>query len=278
MTKNNYSNLPWKFEAFRKYITFEVLQQAAACLLKYDGRPLFTDTALMNEFTSHLVSRTGLPWLPERDTSTGVNFNLEGTVFRNKARIFSSFYIFDHSSLIERDELRVTNFGKALGQGYINRREFYNEIILRFEYPHPAYEEDWVLWDDAKVNLKPFIFILEILAAIYLEDGVGEVTVAELAEFAHPSPFQALAPKIASQILSSRKTKVESIHKRSDAVDRKISDLLGFLCISGMTFYNGSSVRLNLLTRHLDDKTYFWDKRNSQSKYEEILKLINNVK
>jgi hypothetical protein len=278
MTVLNYSKLPWKFEAFRKYITFEVLQQAAASLLRFENQPLFNDTALMNEFTEQVTTRTGLPWLPEREASGGVDFNLEGTIFRNKARVFSSFYIFDHQCLLNKEDLRITDFGKALGLGYLNKRQYYREIIARFEYPHPAYQDDWSIWIDSRIRLKPLIFILDIILNIYKKDNTGEVSVSEIAKYAHPAPFQCKAAEIANTIIDNREKDRKSARKRNDEVDRKISDIFGYLCITGATFYRGDNIRINLLSTHTEEQTYFWQKRNKEDCIKEIENLINYSK
>lgn len=273
------TELPWNFEAFRNYISFETLQQAAAALVRYDGKLLFADPALMTEFTQTLKSRTALDWVPKRVASEGVLFETEGNIFRNKARVFTSFYIIDPSCLSERNELRMTELGRALGLGYISKSEFYKEVVTRFEYPHPAYDENWTAWSKAGVRLKPLVFILNILLSLYESDKIAAVTASELAAYAHPCPEHNLASEIASNILAGRETDDSDNRRRSDQVDRKLNDILGFLCIAGYTYYyNGNFVRLNLLSIHGQEKSHFWHKRKQEDTLLEFRNMIDSAK
>ena len=133
-------NLPWNFEAFRRFITYEVLQQAAATLQLYDGEMLFANPALMEEFSRRIDIRTGLEWLPKRQVSEGVIFNVEGNLFRNKARVFTSFYIIDPMCLRENTALKITEFGRALAYGYISREDFYRQIFVRLIFDSCFFE------------------------------------------------------------------------------------------------------------------------------------------
>lgn len=272
------SKLPWNFEAFRNYLNFENLQQAAASLIQFNGKPLFTDSSLMKEFTDLLVLRTGLPWVPKRTVSEGVIYNIEGSVFRNKARVFTSLYICDPRCLREDGNLIITDLGLALGLGYLRRIEFYKEIIARYEYPHPAYHENWEAWTRKKSRLKPLVFILDILVKIFELDGQGEVSSAEIAEFAHPQPYHTQTQRIAEQILNARNKKISSKRRRSDDIDRKINDLMGFLCISGVTFYRENNIKINLLDKDKEEQAWFWEKRRGAiNKTEEIKNYIREA-
>ena len=206
MSQATVGSLPWNFEAFRRYLAYDIVQQAAASLLRFDGEHLFSDPALMNEFTELLTKRTGMPWLPNRTASEGVLFNIEGSVFRNKARVFTSLYLCDPQSLTSGTPLAMTQFGRAVGLGYVTQSEFYRELLCRFEYPHPAYQDNWDAWSAAGISLKPFIFILDILANIYAVDRLGEASTGELATYAHSTPYHAKAKEVANAILASRVT------------------------------------------------------------------------
>ena len=54
--------------------------------------------------------------------------------------------------------------------------------------------------------------------------------------------------------------------------------MLGFLCMSGATYYNGNNIRLNLLAVHQDEKTFFWERRLSEDRLTELQALIARAK
>ena len=123
------SNLKWNFEAFRQYLNFEVLQQAASALMVFDGFNYRDDIADTRNFEILLKERTGLDWSPNRDTPEGVIFDPEGSVFRNKARVFTSMQILDAQSLQAQKIAKLTDFGRMLGSGRISKTEFYEYQI-----------------------------------------------------------------------------------------------------------------------------------------------------
>jgi hypothetical protein len=231
----------------------------------------------MEQFSNRLNLKTGLDWLPNRLVSEGVLYNVEGDVFRNKARVLTSFYLIDPICLESNSPLKITEFGRALALGFISRREFYEEIFRRFEYPHPAYDENWEAWTRAGVRIKPLAFFLKILTELYLLDGQGYISTSELAEHAHPKPFMNLAPEIASSIHEHRMKDKTIERTRSDKVDRKINDILAFMSISEFTFYRGSTVCLNLMDIHREEGTLFWESRNGQERLSEIIQFIRGA-
>jgi len=271
----DYSNLPWNFEAFRSFISFEVLQQAASVLCLYDKQDFFDNSYVLQRFEEDLSIRTGVEWLPKRNIDSDIIFNSEGNLFRNKARVFSSFYLIQLDSLINKSQLHITPLCKALGTGRISKREFYNEIITRFSYPHPAYEDNWVKWREFDVSIKPFVFMLDILINLYeIAPLHAYFTVSEFAIFAHSNPFYTSTNTIAKAIISSRSTEEKSVRKRSDEIDRKIGDLCGFLCMTGYTYYHGNRIYLNLIDVHPSEKVYFFEKRGEINTKIQIQKLL----
>lgn len=274
-----YSILPWNFEAFRSFISYEVLQQAASVLCIYEGKDIFNSAHIMEKFEAELTLRTGVEWLPKRNINNDINFNSEGNLFRNKARVFTSFYLIDLKSIIDKETLSITPFCRALGTGIIDKRMFYKEIISRFEYPHPAYEESWDKWNEFKISIKPFIFMLDILVNLYnIESNESYFTVSEFATYAHANPIYSESKKIAKDILLSRSNEVKNKRERSDDVDRKIGDLVGFLCMTGYTYFNGNRIYLNLIDVHPLEKVYFYEKRGDVNTKEQIIKIINDGK
>ena len=272
---NDYSELPWNFEAFRKFIDYKTLQNAAAVIVLFENKEILKSPKELDAFENLLNKRTGLEWSPERKVSEDIQFNMEGTLFRNKARVLTSFYLIDPIKL-RNNEIVPTQFCKALGAGYISEGQFYREIFSRFTYPHPAYDENWDAWTAKGITLKPLIFILDILEFL-AEHGLEQayLTVTEFAEFGHTNPFQDQTGKIASSIVSFRKSDQRIKRKRSDKIERKIGDIFGFMCMSEFCYYDKNSIRLNLLSRHPEENVQFYQKRGDVNMLESTKEFIN---
>lgn len=273
--------LPWNFEAFRRYINYETMQQTAAVISLYEGEDLETYNPKMEEMLEELKLRTGRSWLPERSPYLeNIEFNPEGNFYRNKGRLLTSLYIIYPKQLLDKSIIKLTPFGIALGNGHISKKEYYEFILTRYLYPHPAYDDNWQQWNSQNKRLKPFIFILQILVGLYKTGRKsGFVTSAELAMLAYPSSdhHSTTIRSICEKILSERDHPSAS-REYSDQVDRKINDMLGFLCISGFTFYDGSKIRLNLLGVHPGECTHFWEKRSPRGDIEaNRLRYIENL-
>jgi hypothetical protein len=172
----------------------------------------------------------------------------------------------------------VTNFGKALGAGRIDRRQFYDFILSRFKYPHPAWKDNWEAWTNADRELFPFIYVLQVLLDLYEANAISAyITTEEVADYLHPNPSHANTGQYAQQIIDARDKNIGPITERSDAIHRKISDVLGFLCLTDYCFFDGSVVRLNLHDLHEHERTHFWKKRKGQSKLDRIIGLVNSA-
>lgn len=273
------STLPWNFEAFRSFISFEVLQQAASVIVLFEGKDIFNNGYLMQKFEEEMSIRTGVEWLPKRNIDSGINFNVEGNLFRNKARVLTSFFLVELQSLINKSPLKATDFCKALGSGLIDKRNFYVEVISRFSYPHPAYEDNWERWNTYGITLRPFIFMLDILLKLHDQSSSeAYFSVSEFAQFAHGVPDHEKTKEIASQILNNRSNAESATRTRSDDVDRKIGDLFGFLCMTGFTYYHGKNVYLNLVDVHPEEKVYFMEKRGEINSKKNIQIIVENGK
>lgn len=260
--KTDYSSLPWNFEAFRRFLAYEVMQKAASVLCLFEGKMILSSFRELEEFQETLHSRTGLEWIPQRNISEDINFNVEGNIFRNKARVFTSFYLIDPGSLEGESPLVITDFCKALGSGFVSKDEFYKLVLSRYGYPHPAYNDNWDAWTAVCLSLKPFVFTLEILSYLHeLDKTQSYLGITEFAEFAHPNPIHGKEKEIAKEIISHRKKGGEIKRERSDRVERKIADLYGFLCISGFCFYKNDNIALNLLGVHPEEKAHFYERR-----------------
>lgn len=219
--------------------------------------------------------RTGLEWSPERLVSDDVQFNVEGNLFRNKARVLSSMFLIDPIAF-KNGEVKPTEFCKALAAGYIDEGQFYKEIIRRFQYPHPAYDENWQAWKAAGITLKPLLFILDILVCLAESDpGQAYFSVSEFAEFCHSRPIQDKAREIADAILQHRQSGGRIQRQRSDKVERKIGDIFGFLCMSQFCYYDKNSIRLNLVGNNPEEKVNFFQKRGDYDMLRSIREFIN---
>jgi len=275
----NKTILPWHFEAYRRYTTYEVLQQAAAALVLFENESIDARNPEMDELLSLLEQRTGLPWLPDRKVSESINFNIEGDIYRNKGRLLSSLFIVEPKSTQEKgyEKVMLTPFGRALGNGFVSKEQFYEFIIKRFKYPHPAFEDNWSAWKNAKRELRPFIFLLQILVELYMHNrNDAFLTSEEVASIAYPLSDHRKIKKIADKIIELRKKGVKIERKRSDAIDRKIDDVFGFLCIAGYAYYDGRKVALHLLGVHPEEKAWYWEKRRTKEyKEANTLKRVN---
>jgi len=269
-------DLPWHFEAFRRYVVYRRMQQAASVLTLYEGETFDSSNPAMDELLGDLQLRTGEDWLPKRKVSDSVEFNVEGDFYRNKGRLLTSFFIIEPKDFVESGLplIRLTQFGQALGNGFVSERQYYEFIVKRIKYPHPAYEDNWQAWTQAGRTLRPLIFILQILLELYeSKPGCANsyATSEELATFAYPQSSHEKIGVIADSIIQHR-IKPSETREYSDEVNRKINDMLGFLCIAGFTFYDGKLVRLNLLGVHPQESAYYWEKRKT-GEYEEASTL-----
>lgn len=262
------NKLIWHFEAFRRYLNYESMIATAGTLLLFDGEQLDPRNPRMQDMLSMLVERTDQPWLPERTGEEEINFNTEGDIFRNKGRLLSSLFIALPKN-ISGNKLVLLDFGKNLGLGRISRQQYYDYIIQHFKYPHPAYEDNFREWTSANKTLYPLIYILEVLVCLFEKEEIATLTVSETAEFLYPISDHGQIENVAQAIIKSRKVGALRKHVRTDEVDRKISDMFGFLCMTSYCYYQNTSISLNLVDVHSQEKTYYWLKRGGGEYTEE---------
>lgn len=274
---NSYSDLPWNFEAFRRFIDYGTLQNAASVICLFENRPILESPKDMEEFELTMNQRTGLDWSPERLVSEDIQFNSEGNLFRNKARVLSSLLLIDPIAF-KNGNVKPTQFCKALSAGFIGKEQFYKEVIQRFAYPHPAYDENWQAWKDSGLKLKPLLFILDILANLAETDTIqAYLTVSEFAEFAHSNPIQSEAQGIAQRIIQNRNSGQSIQRVRSDKIERKIGDIFGFMCMSQFCYYDKNAIRLNLIGNNSDEKVNFAQKRGEYDMLKSIKEFITQA-
>jgi hypothetical protein len=264
----------WRFEAFRRYIVYERIQQAASVLNLYKGERITSANPKIDEMQELLQKRTGEPWKPDRESTEDIRVDIEGTFYRNKGRLLTSLLILKPKQLQEGEPtIQLTEFGKAVARGEIARDEFNREIVQRYQFPHPAYDKNWEEWTKVDRILKPFVYILQILVKLYKKDrGLATIETDDLAKYAYPKSNHQAVGEIADQIEEGGSYS-DSLNDPSKSVTRKINDSLGFLCVSGYTYYDGRDVGLNLMGVHPEEGTYFWEKRTEMKNYVEANRL-----
>jgi hypothetical protein len=249
----------WNFEAFRNFIGFAPIQQACTSLLQLNGITLTNAEVELRHLNRLLLSRTGREWTPDRKPGGAVLWETEGSLFRNKKRVFTSFYLLDAEKFESEDRLVLTDFGRAVADGLITETDFYRTIIQRFRFPHPAYEENWRWWSQANRELKPLALILRIVSHLsVISSRVETVSIREIAYFGGPNPSTKDAEVIAINIKNSRDTGEQIQHVRSDAHDRKIGDMIAFLAMTPWAAIKAQGITLNPIRKDLVKSTYDW--------------------
>lgn len=262
--------IEWQFEHFKTFTPYEIMQQAAAALLLYEGENTDGSNSKMGHLTEDLTVNTGHPaWMPDRE-SGNLDINNEGSVFRNKARLFSAFYICVPPDLLKTEgygkQIMLTEFGKALAEGSVSEKEFYRYIVKTFAYPHLAYS-DYEAWVASGSSVRPLLLIIKALVTLFEEKGrnYAYITAGEVYNFLQPLTDENCAQAV-RKIIDAR----ESITQRSYSSDkvRKINEMLAFLAIAGYVYIDSTEggedkYWLNLVMRHPKEKTLFYLKRSA---------------
>jgi len=273
------SVLPWHFEAFREYISYQTLLSASAVLRQFEGEEITPSNPRIQQMQNLLVLRTGKDsWIPSRSGSADVDWNLEGDVYRNKGRLLSSLFILEPKNASIPPSVKLLPFGRALAKGEVSEQEFYDFIITRFCYPHPAWDDNWRAWTAQNKRLFPFRFILQVLIELDKTKPLDSfLTTEEIAIHLYPVSDHSQVINIVESVMKSRLLGQSVDRERTDKVDRKITDICGFLCLSGYCFYtlNGKAIGLNLRDQHRKELTMFERSRLNQDRLKEIKTLIN---
>lgn len=271
--------LLWKFEAFREYLTYEVLQPASAVLNLFEDEIITEANPRIKKLEKLLANRTGkTSWKPNRSGTPDISWNSEGDFTRNKERLLTSMLIM-YPKDFEQGRLKLTPFGKALATGKVSRESFYRFLVLNFKYPHPAYEDNWLEWKSKKRQLYPFVFILEVLLNLF-ENNPEEcfLSVREVEFILFPLSDHIRVMEASEMVISSREN--NSLEKRKqigDELTRKINDMIGFLCISGFCCYvRNNDITLNLHGIHDEEKTHYYVERRPPKKVKES--VVDNLK
>lgn len=246
--------LVWKFEAFREYLSYKVVRNASQVLSLYEGEDFNIKNYKILEMQDLLMSRTNkYTWIPNRKGSDFLNINLEGDIYRNKGRLLTSLMVIYPKELSDF-KIKLTDFGYQLANGYITEKSYYEFIICNFKYPHPAYDDDWLLWKSKGIVLLPFIMILDVLQNLSKNDkDNGYLETEEIAYFIYANPNHENIPYYCRDIIESRAKGIAVKVEKSDKIHRKINDILGFLVLSkkiskkGNRFWLTNSDELSLL-------------------------------
>lgn len=273
--------LPWHFEAFREYISYQTLLSASAVLRQFEGEEVSSSNPRIQQMQKLLALRTNKSsWIPNRSGSADVDWNLEGDVYRNKGRLLSSMLILEPKDASDPPRVRLLPFGRALARGEISEREFYGFIITKFRYPHPAWDDNWEAWIQAGRTLYPFAYLMQVLIALdAISADAAFLTTDEVARHLYPISDHAQVRALAKSIHEHRSTSTASPRSRSDDIDRKITDIFGFLCLSGYCYYKpgGSAIGLNLRERHTQELTMFERSRQRQDRLQAIKNLVKSI-
>lgn len=268
--------LPWKIEAFREYLTYEVLQPAASVLQIFEGEEFAIKNPKILRMQSMIESRTNkAAWVPRRTGSEKIKWNTEGDLTRNKGRLLTSMLILHPKEWVE-NRIQLTPFGHALADGKISSDQFYDFILTHFRYPHPVWKDNWEAWTNEGKQLYPFLYLLEALVALYkVSPEHAHLSTDEIADYLHVKPDHDQVTSHVESIVEAREKESPSITPRQDAIHRKISDIMGFLCLTRYCYYSGNRIQLNLLDRHETEKVNFYISRKGQDKLEEIKALLD---
>lgn len=262
--------IEWQFEHFKTFTPYEIMQQAAASLLLFEGENTDGTNPKMSRLTEELTLNTGHPaWMPDRE-SGNLNVNTEGSVFRNKARLFSAFYICVPPDLLKQEgygkQIMMTGFGRALAEGRVSEEDFYRYIIKTFGYPHLAYS-DYEAWVESNAAVRPLLLIIKTLVSLFEKAGKDDafITSAEIYSFLQPLENENCEVAVSKIIESRQNGKQESF---SSDKFRKINEMLAFLSIAGYVYIDSTSGNadkywLNLVMRHPREKTYFYLQRTA---------------
>lgn len=262
--------IEWQFEHFKTFTPYEIMQQAAASLLIYEGENTDGANSKMGRLTDELTINTGHPaWMPDRE-SGNLDINNEGSVFRNKARLFSAFYICVPPDLLKAEgygkQIMMTGFGRALAEGRVSENEFYKYIVKIFGYPHLAYS-DYEVWVESGNSIRPLLLIIKTLVSLFEKEGRDNafITSAEIYTFLQPLATEDCEQAV-NKIIEEREVgKRQSFS--SDKV-RKINEMLAFLAIARYVYIDSTESSedkywLNLIMKHPREKTLFYLQRSA---------------
>ena len=262
--------IEWQFEHFKTFTPYATMQQAAAALMLFEGESTDGINPQMGRLTEELKINTGHPaWMPDRDNGN-LSFNAEGSVFRNKARLFSMFYICVPPDLLKSNgypkQIVLTEFGKALARGEVSEEEYYRYIITKFQYPHLAYSK-YNEWKEAGIVIRPLLCIVKTMVLLFEKEGTAQayLTSSEVYRYLQQLTNEDCT-SVVNTILEKRSAGGDTPLPSGDT--RRISEMLAFLSIAGYVYIDSTEssedkYRLNLIMRHPLENTLFYLQRSA---------------
>lgn len=271
----------WDFEAFRSFLPYEIMQPAANVLSLFDGCGL-DDRAVLRTLNEELYARTGLTWTPERESGP-LEYSEEGSLFRNKARLLASLFICV-SPEIQRQSgqspsVRLLPFGRSLALGHIDRHHYYDFIISRYRYPHPAFDsyDDWAALG---IVCHPFLLILRVLLQLHSigpEDawlGKSEIVNCLMAA-SDDGAADVIAHAIVAMRLGATPTEDAGF---PEIATRKAGDMMAFLAMSRHALLGPRErLHLNVVGRHTTERTHYLEERSGRGLYESSIATTRDL-
>lgn len=140
----------WRWDQGRVlYFQYDVLREIAKVLVKFDGKNI-NDDSVNKDLRTALENNVGLPFAPS-------NYKVN----RNYSRVFQCAMLARHDgrSLFVSDICRQI----ATGVESVSCDEYFREIVQRFRFPFPAFQE----YNTTDENIFPFCAIIKMLIAKY---------------------------------------------------------------------------------------------------------------
>lgn len=140
----------WRWDQGRVlYFQYDVLREIAKVLIKFEGKNINEET-VNNDFRTALETNVGLPFAPSKYK-----------VNRNYSRVFQCAML----ARYDGQRLFVSDICKRIATDIeaISCDEYFREIVRRFRFPFPAFQE----YNTTDDNVFPFCAIIKMLIAKY---------------------------------------------------------------------------------------------------------------
>lgn len=158
----------WRWDQGRiLYFQYDVLKEIARVLVKYAGMNINEDQNARN-LKSELITSSGLPFLPE-------NYKVN----RNYSRVFQCALL---ATTKGKGELIVSDICKELAfenSSYASADDYLFEVINRFRFPFPAFQE----YNTEADRIYPFCAIIKFLISKKLKGEEASLTLDEIGRF-----------------------------------------------------------------------------------------------
>ena len=123
----------------------------------------------------------------QKETESTVDLvrSKERNIFRNSGQYWRGLGLLSDR---KRGQINLSPFGRKLADGLITQVEFATTIIKTFELPNKRVESNYKEWEQAKIKLKPFETILNIISELKKNfgDSFGYIAPEELIKIVIP--------------------------------------------------------------------------------------------